>query len=47
MTTEGVIEAIARQMDYDEWIKSVGRDWNTEGLPQSQELIHFVQEFPT
>lgn len=44
-TTEGMIEAIARQMDYDEWVKPAGRKWNTEGLPQSRELVAFVRNF--
>ncbi len=44
-TTEGVIEAIGRQMDYDEWVKSAGRKWNTAGLPQSPELAAFVRRF--
>jgi len=44
-TTEGLIEAIARQMDYDEWAKSAGRKWYTDGLPQSQELKVFIDRF--
>ena len=43
--TEGLIEAITRQMDYDTWAKTDGRKWNTAGQPQSQELVDFVKRF--
>jgi hypothetical protein len=44
-TTEGLLEAIARQMDYEEWVKQAGRKWNTEGLPESKDLLDFVKRF--
>ena len=44
-TTNGLVEAIAIEMNYDKWVKQPGLQWKTEGKPESQELVKYVERF--
>lgn len=45
MTTEGLVEAIAREMDYEAWASRPAIPYKKEGKPDSQQLVRFVDRF--
>lgn len=44
-TTEGLVEAIVREMDYDEWVMRPAVLSQKNGKPNSQELVQYVDRF--